>query len=49
MDEVEEAEKCHNVIDIAFLVDSSHSVKGHYSKELQFVQKIANRYDADRG
>ena len=42
---IDESERCSNAVDIAFLVDSSHTVRNDWSKELLFVQRIANRYD----
>ena len=36
-------EICEYAADIAFLVDSSGSIKLDYHKELMFVQRIANR------
>ena len=41
---IDEDEKCSNAVDIAFLVDSSHTVRDDWSKELLFVQRIANRF-----
>merc|ERR1711962_345316 len=44
IDAVAEEDKCKHIIDIAFLVDSSGSIKLDYDKELLFVQRIANRF-----
>jgi len=40
-----EEEKCHQAVDIAFLVDSSHSIRLDWQKELFFVQQIAHRFN----
>ena len=42
---IDDSERCSNAVDIAFLVDSSHTVRNDWSKELLFVQRIANRFD----
>jgi len=41
---LEEIVECEYAVDIAFLIDSSYSVKLDYDKELQFVQEIARRF-----
>ncbi|XP_065071301.1 vitrin-like isoform X2 [Rhopilema esculentum] len=39
------ASTCENIVDIAFIVDSSGSVKKYYNQEKFFVKRIATRFN----
>ena len=42
---VDEKDPCTHIVDIAFIVDSSGSVKKYYEDEKFFVQRIASRFN----
>ena len=41
----DEKDPCTHIVDIAFLIDSSGSVKKYYEQEKFFVQRIASRFN----
>ena len=41
--------KCKGKADVAFLLDSSGSVSGHYQEEKEFLKALAGAFDLSQG